>query len=218
MKCLFILRFSIWCFIVVPCQAQNDLESIPFCGFNVSNGYYNNGKMTDVSARPAEIGDRSGIPDVVAEIQKKIEIDVNIAIYILKVNTNNCFATIGKGGQKMLIVDNFFLDQVNKETGTEWAAISIIAHEVGHLIAGFKWRTNRLDRELDGDYWSGYILKKLGAGKEEAIKCIMFFGTEEDTKTHPNKYARAEVIKQGWTDAAENKIDESRCNNCVTPR
>jgi hypothetical protein len=161
-------------------------KRIPFCGFD--------GKSLE-------------------EIKKTLGFEVEIAVYIAK-DENNCFATIGTGGKKVLIADLNFLDDVNKRVGTQWAAISILAHEVGHHIESFGRHESSLDDELDADYWSGYILMKLGASRDASIKCIMRYGTEHDTNSHPNRYTRASTIGEGWDDAYNGTIDYSKCENC----
>ncbi|HTN17913.1 MAG TPA: hypothetical protein VL092_09550, partial [Chitinophagaceae bacterium] len=158
-------------------------------------------------------GDRSGIPDVIEEIKSRIGIDVPIYVYIAK-DENNCSATIIENGKRAIIADHLFLNKVDKDAGTKWAAISIIAHEVGHHIAGFSRRATSQEGELDADYWSGYILYKLGAGREASVKCIMFYGTEYDSGSHPNKYARAEAIRTGWNDGSKGDFDKDRCESC----
>jgi hypothetical protein len=185
----------------------------PFCGFSLKNGYYYQGKEQEYITREAKVGDKSGIPDVVEEIKSKIGIEVPIYVYIAK-DEENCFATIGAGGKRVLIADHQFLAKVNKISGTNWAAISIIAHEIGHHIAGFSRRTTQLESELDADYWSGYALQKLGASKDASVKCIMTYGTENDTNSHPNKYSRSKTIKQGWEDASGGSYDNDRCESC----
>ena len=95
--------------------------------------------------------------------------------------------------------------------GTQWAAIQVIAHEVGHHIAGFSH--NRHQSELDADYWSGQTLQRLGSAKEAAIQAILTVGTDQDTASHPNKHIRATTIERGWVDAYQQKIDRSHCIN-----
>lgn len=184
-----------------------------FCGFSLKKGYYFKGQPQEYITRQAQIGDNSGIADVVEEIKSQLGFDVPINVYIAK-DEDNCFATIGEQGIRLIIADQLFLNKVNKISGTQWAAISIIAHEIGHHIAGFTRRESQLDSELDADYWSGYVLQKLGASKEASVKCIMRFGTEQDTNSHPNKYNRAATIRQGWDDAVKGSYDNDRCESC----
>lgn len=202
-------------FLLLSIGSENSIaqsKKFTTCSFSLKNGYSYQ-KSNSSKVRKANVGDPSGIPDVVEEIKSTIGIDVPIDIYIAN-GEENCYATIGKGGKRIFIADHLFLSKVNTASGTQWAAISIIAHEIGHHIAGFTRRSNSLQRELDADYWSGYILQKLGADIDASVKCIMKYGTEEDTDSHPNKYSRAETIKEGYNDAIKGNYDNDRCASC----
>lgn len=216
------LRFKIpalllFIFCSVALHAQTVVINVEgggaFCGFSIENGYYSRNSPSQYITREAKSGDRSGIPDVVAKINRAIGIDVRIYIYIAE-DEHNCFASIGPNGKRILIADHLFLNEVNQNAGTEWAAISIIAHEIGHHIAGFTRRASKLDSELDADYWSGYALQKLGASEEASVKCMMVYGTEHNSSSHPNKYSRVATIKKGWRDALNGTFDKDRCESC----
>ncbi|MBW8683322.1 M48 family metalloprotease [Chitinophaga rhizophila] len=209
---------SLVTFFCMPASAQKTVKITAlggksFCGFSLKSGFYNIGGTREYITREAVKGDNSGIPDVIQEIKNTLNFSVPIKVFIAA-EEDNCFASIGENGVRMIIADQLFLNKVNKSTGTQWAAISIIAHEVGHHIAGFNRYTSQLKSELDADYWSGYILKKLGANQEAAVKCILYYGTDYDTSSHPNKRARAATIRQGWNDAVKGSYDPSRCESC----
>jgi hypothetical protein len=185
-----------------------------FCGFSLKrNGFYNIGTGKEYITREASPGDESGIPDVIESIKHELGFNIPIRVFLAK-DEENCFASIGEDGVRLIIADQLFLNKVNRLSKTEWAAISIIAHEVGHHIAGFTRRESSLDSELDADYWSGYVLQKLGASQDASVKCIMTFGTETNTTSHPNKYLRASTIRQGWSDALSGNYDLDRCEHC----
>lgn len=191
-----------------------------FCGFNKSGGYfgynrtaYTTARAYAFNAKEAIAGDESGVPDVVIAILKEFQIDVDIKVYIVK-NEENCYATIGQGGIKMLVADVDFLEDVNRNSLTQWGAISVLAHEVGHHIAGFGRHEDRLQDEIDADYWSGWVLMKLGSSETAAVKCILKYGSEEDSPSHPNKNSRRNAISAGWNDAKNGRIDYSHCEDC----
>ena len=141
---------------------------------------------------------------------RKLSVTAKFNIYIAE-NEDNAFATVADG-QKILVVDVGFLEKLNRLSGTEWGAIQVIAHEIGHHIAGFI--ADRHRSELNADYWSGQSLQRLGSDRRAATRAIMAVGTENDTPTHPNKHRRAAVIEQGWQDASEGLIDYSFCTAC----
>ena len=82
---------------------------------------------------------------------------------------NNAYATIIRG-QRYIVYDNHFLENLDQYAGTKWASISVLAHEVGHhyhnhMVSG---TGSTLPKELEADYFSGYVMAKMGASLEEA--------------------------------------------------
>jgi hypothetical protein len=147
---------------------------------------------------------------VVDQIEKKLQFEAEIDV-LIAANENNAFATVANG-KRLLVVDVGFIRKLNHQTGTEWSAIQVIAHEMGHHIAGFSDNAHR--NELNADYWSGQALQRLGSALDAASVTILTVGTEFDTQSHPNKYRRAEVIEEGWKDSASGNVDYSHCLNC----
>lgn len=181
----------------------------PFCGFSLTKGWFGSAGSEYIT-RKAKPQDESGVPQVINQIYKSLGISPDIDILIAK-NEDNAFATVA-GGRKIIVVDVDFVDNVNRRAKTEWGAIQVIAHELGHHIAGFSGDSHRA--ELNADYWSGQALQRLGAARIAASKAILAIGSERDTNSHPSKYRRARVIEQGWDDGRAGKIDYSFCNNC----
>ena len=181
----------------------------PFCRFSLADGWTDRGSAAYVTAT-ARDRDRSGVPHVVDEIERHFDFRAEIDVYVAE-NQNNAFATIA-GGRKILVVDVRFLENVNRLTGTQWSAIQVIAHEIGHHIAGFADDAHR--NELNADYWSGQALQRLGSAKDAATTTILTLGTEADTPSHPNKYARAQAVAQGWVDSTDGRVDYSHCLEC----
>lgn len=197
--------------LLVP-WAHAESTQRPFCRFSLDDREWSNtGPQEYIARRANPRNDASGVPQVVREINRSLSIAPDFDIVILE-GDDNAFATVASG-RRILAIDVGFLDRLNREVGTEWGAISVIAHEVGHHIDGLS-QGNPLRRELNADYWSGQVLQRLGSSARAAISTILEIGTDDDTDTHPSKWARAEKIKQGWTDASEGRIDYSHCMNC----
>ncbi len=96
-----------------------------------------------------------------------------------------------------------FMKRVNDSTKTDWAAISVLAHEIGHHLLGHTLRHQESNPgdELAADRYSGFILFQMGATLEETLRCIEKEGDLHGTKTHPPRRARIDVISEGWKDA-----------------
>jgi hypothetical protein len=181
----------------------------PICRFSLVDGWSDEAPAEYIT-RQAGANDRSGVPQVVARIRKELGFRQTFDIFIAE-QEDNAFAAVANG-RKILVVDVGFLEKLNKVARTQWGAIQVIAHEVGHHIAGFSQDSHR--SELNADYWSGQSLQRLGSSKQAATAAILAFGTELDTSTHPNKRRRAQTISRGWEDAAQRKIDYSFCDDC----
>ena len=82
---------------------------------------------------------------------------------------NNAYATIVRN-RRYIVYDNVFLESLDDYAGTKWASISVLAHEMGH-----HYRNHIVDnrgstpaKEIEADYFSGYVMAKLGASLPEA--------------------------------------------------
>ncbi|MFD2932731.1 M48 family metalloprotease [Spirosoma flavum] len=117
-------------------------------------------------------------------------------------NTDNCFATVLKG-QRFIVYDGAFMQQIEDETETDWSAISIMAHEIGHHLQGhtIDGQGGQPQKEIEADKFSGFVLHQLGSSMEESTVAVKALGDEHATSTHPAKPARIAAIQKGWLEA-----------------
>lgn len=181
----------------------------PFCRFSLTDGWTDTEPQKYIT-RQGRKNDPSGIPQVVEQIKRTLSIRADIDVYIAE-DEDNAFATVANG-RKIVVADVGFLQKLNRQAGTQWGAIQVMAHEVGHHIAGFD--SNRHRGELNADYWSGQALQRLGAARDASTAAIRAVGSDTDTASHPSKHRRAATIGQGWDDARRGHIDYSFCLNC----
>ncbi len=155
-------------------------------------------KLTDqkITLNPASPKAKAVIQNVLAFSG----VPMNITIYEGKVG--NALATEDEG-QKMIIYNEKFLDEVDKKSGSYWQSVFLIAHEIGHLLSDhFRKRNPKLNhqKELDADKFAGYILYRLQADKNQC-SWIMNTSLLQDSKgsiTHPPKNKRIEYINAGY--------------------
>jgi hypothetical protein len=114
----------------------------------------------------------------------------------------NAYATIS-GGQRLIVYDNNFLEDIDAYAKTKWASISIMAHEVGHHYYNHvaSGKGSNVPSEIEADAFSGYILQKEGATLEQSLAAMTAIGTERQTATHPAKADRLAAITRGWNAA-----------------
>lgn len=112
---------------------------------------------------------------------------------------NNAYATI-INNKRYIIYDNDFLENLDDYAHTKWASISVLAHEMGH-----HYRDHVVDRggstppkEIEADYFSGYVMAKLGASLAEANAGMEKIASPRASSTHPAKADRLTAITNGW--------------------
>jgi len=110
-------------------------------------------------------------------------------------------------GREAVVYNPGFLDDINDRAGTPWAAVSVIAHELGHHYYGHSHQ--KIDglppgllheRELEADYFSGFVLARMGASLEDAEAAQEALFAAADSPTHPDSYRRLVAISAGWHD------------------
>lgn len=114
-------------------------------------------------------------------------------------NVDNCYATRINGVQ-FIVYDPRFLKQVTDWTHTDWAAISIMAHELAHHLHNHTGDRlgSRPDNEKQADYFSGFALHNLGASLAEAQMAIRTLTNDQPSATHPPRRERLRAIEDGW--------------------
>ena len=112
---------------------------------------------------------------------------------------NNAYATM-QGNRRYIIYDNDFLERLDYYGRTKNASISVLAHEMGH-----HYNNHVLDgqgstppKELEADYFSGYVMAKLGASLNDSKAAMEALADEKGGSTHPPKSQRLVAITNGW--------------------
>jgi hypothetical protein len=116
---------------------------------------------------------------------------------------NNAYATVIRN-QRYIVYDNNFLENLDAHAGTKWASISVLAHEMGH-----HYRNHVVDRqgstppkEIEADYFSGYVMAKMGASLAEARAAMGKIASPRASSSHPARADRLSAIAQGWNAAS----------------
>ena len=107
-----------------------------------------------------------------------------------------------------------YLCAIQSHTKSNWADDSVFAHEVGHHLPNHILRGgSRPYFELQADWFSGYILQRMGAPLDEAT--IVLRTTQEHQRknlkeqeipnslTHPLLEDRIAAVSEGWTTACD---------------
>lgn len=124
-------------------------------------------------------------------------------------NSNNCSAVCLEnevGSDRYIIFDRLFLQRFEKTTN-KWFVTGVVAHELGHHFNGhtLSGYGSRPDMELEADAFAGYIMQKLGAGKQEAKSIFSFLKPNQGPPSHPFRAQRYEAVERGWNEAANKR-------------
>ncbi|OKL38436.1 M48 family metalloprotease [Pontibacter flavimaris] len=114
-------------------------------------------------------------------------------------------AAVIYNGKRYILYSERFLDAINNAVHTDWAGVSILAHEIGHHLNGHtlsRSGSNPAD-ELEADEFSGFVLRKMGASMAEAQAAINLLSEEENSRSHPGRSYRLAAISKGWRSANE---------------
>ncbi|WP_205499688.1 membrane-binding protein [Rufibacter psychrotolerans] len=153
------------------------------------------GAAATAYAAPA-VGARDIITEIIDVVGLKPRFEVRAA------NVPNAAAVI-LNGQRYILYNEQFVSRLNNALKTDWAGVSILAHEIGHHLNGHtlsKTGSNHRD-ELEADEFSGFVLRKMGASLSEAQAAIGALAEEEDSYTHPGRSSRLAAISKGWRNA-----------------
>lgn len=144
-----------------------------------------------------------GTPEEGMDVVKKITTEVGLSpnFEVMQANVPNAAAVI-RDGTRYIFYSQVFIDQIRKQTN-EWAAWTILAHEIGHHLNGHTLLQggSRPPIELEADRFAGFAVKRMGGTLDQA-KSPYQSASEKGSKTHPPKSARLEAVTAGWNQAA----------------
>ena len=115
-------------------------------------------------------------------------------------------------GEQLILYNQEFIQEIRQDTSTGWSATSIMAHEIGHHLAGHTTKLvlvgaggigDSRPLELEADRFSGFVLQKMGASLNEAQVAIETLIEESASSTHPLKADRLAAISHGWYAASK---------------
>ncbi|TDN40628.1 hypothetical protein A8B98_13425 [Hymenobacter sp. UV11] len=124
-------------------------------------------------------------------------------------------AAVVYGGKRYLLYNPQFLAAINRAGHTDWAGISILAHEMGHHLNGHTLRGggSQPQDELEADEFSGFVLRRLGASLAQAQAAMAAVSPDEGSATHPGLAPRLAAISRGWSRATAQIVASSQAGS-----
>lgn len=131
----------------------------------------------------------------------------------------NAYATI-VNNRRYIVYDNNFLENLDAYAKTKWASISVLAHEMGHHYRNHvvDARGSTPPKEIEADYFSGYVMAKLGASLNEALAAMEQIASPRASSTHPAKADRLASITKGWNYAKGAATTDPGTTNIPAPQ
>jgi hypothetical protein len=119
------------------------------------------------------------------------------------------------GEKHFIFFDEEFLKTIAASAETDWATISIMAHEIGHHLRGhtLNEQGSTHSEELEADEFSGFVLRKMGASLDDAQAAMYTLSSEHGSATHPKRADRLKAIETGWMNADAQIIAENSEKN-----
>ena len=149
-------------------------------------------------AAPAQAQTAPAPTDVIREITDAVGLKARFELRATR-DINNAAAVV-YNGRRFLLYNPDFLNSVNRAGHTDWAGISILAHEMGHHLNGHTLRTggSQPADELEADEFSGFVVRKLGASLAQAQAAMATVADDGGSASHPGRAPRLMAIGQGW--------------------
>jgi predicted HD phosphohydrolase len=120
-------------------------------------------------------------------------------------------AAVVYGGKRYVLYNPTFINNLVQRTGNKWAAISVLAHEIGHHLNGHTVTSSGSQPaiELEADEFSGFVLRKLGASLADAQAAMRVLASQTASRTHPAQHDRLTYIARGWQSADDQMAGRS---------
>lgn len=150
--------------------------------------------------------------EIISDIMAVVGLKQNFSIMEMPSIPNA--AAITYRGQRVIAYNPTFVSNLNAVAGNKWAAVSVLAHEVGHHLNGHTLLNtgSQPPLELEADEFSGFVLKKMGASLSQAQAAMKIAAQYKQSHTHPAQADRLVAIAKGWNNGAAAPSDMAKYN------
>ena len=200
---------TLFCLVALTGSAQlNFKKEIAYnpprsfaCNFFTATADY----VPPTASSISEEAEMKWMESIVKKILGIVGLQNKIKLYSFP-GSNNCSAVCIEnevGSDRYIVFDRPFLQRFEKNTN-QWFVVGVVAHELGHHLNGhtLSGYGSRPDNELEADAFAGFIMQKLGAGREDAKMIFSFLDEDQGPPSHPKRAQRYLAVERGWNEAS----------------
>lgn len=158
--------------------------------------------------------------NAIDRIMEHTGLEPNFEIHAASIpNAAALIDTTGGARRRVILYNERFIDDMTASAGTEWAGVSILAHELGHHLNGHTLESggSRPPSELAADRFSGFVLAKMGATLQQAQAALSRLSDGAGSSTHPPRQARLDAVYNGWRAASTSIAGADRAEPGTAP-
>lgn len=126
---------------------------------------------------------------------------LKVRLRLLSSNVANAAAFSTKG-ESFILINQQFMDKIADDSRTWYSVKAILAHEVAHHLYGHTLSqsppSTRHKEELQADFYSGMVLKQMGATLDETLAAVTQIDLPGGSTTHPPRAAREAAVESGY--------------------
>lgn len=119
---------------------------------------------------------------------------------ILPGDVSNVKAYI-EDNERILEYNPGFMEKLQGDTN--WHGISVLARQIGHHLSNAKLEGGKatVEEEIEADKYAGFVLYKMGASLDQAIKAMEFVISEDSLGKGVSNNSRLVSLTKGWNNA-----------------
>lgn len=163
--------------------------------------------------------------DVIEKLEQIADIagfETNFMVYSTKTAGMSVIASINEANNERIIIYNdAYRQKIAASRNLDWTTIFMIAHEVGHHLAGHTLgndESKRRQEELSADYFAGFIMAHCYAEKSHVLEAINFLEENPTDGIHPPRIERENKILEGWAKGVKRRCVNGNASNEPAPK
>jgi hypothetical protein len=193
MKSIHLFFIAAATFFMATARAQ---QAFTADGNTSACSYYGETITGDIMMHNSEVTADNVVKNIMSVIGLRPNFELRAA------NVPNAAAVL-INSKRYILYNPKFMNDINSASGSNWAAISILAHEIGHHLNGHTLDNvgSRPETELEADEFSGFVLHRMGASLTDAQAAMALIASMKGSHSHPPKKDRLIAIATGWNNA-----------------